>query len=203
MSNEPSIQLEAVAEGIFRAPILTAGACHALVASMERSSSWQSASVIAGAGVQRALSSVRRADVLPEQALSAHGLRAAVLKALPPIAELVDEPLTLGPLELVRYPVNGQYRVHTDFGPATIRRVYTALVYLNDDFSGGETAFPDLAYSARPRRGDLLLFPSYLRHAGKPVAGNPKYIAVGWLLADEVAPWIAHVAPGLLELHEP
>lgn len=191
MSSRSTLQLEVAAAGIYRGEILSIEDCELLIELMTPSATWAHARIGAQHGAAVAVSTVRDAEVLHEDGLDCAHVRAAVARALPFVSELVDEPLSLGPLEFVRYPAGGQYRVHSDWGPATFRRTYTALVYLNDDFTGGETAFPDLGYQATPRAGDLLLFPSHLLHCGNPVAHGSKYIAVGWLLAEEIAPWIA------------
>lgn len=40
----------------------------------------------------------------------------------------------------------------------TIRRQYTVLVYLNDDFIGGATEFPNLKRVVKPQKGKAVLF---------------------------------------------
>ena len=53
---------------------------------------------------------------------------------------------------------------------------YTAIIYLNDDFIGGETYFTDKNESINPKTGSLLLFQHHLRHEGKAVELGTKYI---------------------------
>src|SRR5262249_16999641 len=57
------------------------------------------------------------------------------------------------------------------------QRVVTFLVYLNDDYAGGETAFPTLGFTHKGRRGEGLFFVNALPdmqpelrmlHAGTP-----------------------------------
>ncbi len=65
------------------------------------------------------------------------------------------------------------------------QRVCTALLYLNDDYAGGETAFPELGLRHRGRTGDALLFfnvdpegrpdPRTL-HAGRPPTSGQKWV---------------------------
>ena len=65
------------------------------------------------------------------------------------------------------------------------QRTATALVYLNDDYDGGETAFPELGIGHRGRTGDALLFfntgpegqpdPRTL-HAGRPPSSGQKWV---------------------------
>jgi prolyl 4-hydroxylase len=48
------------------------------------------------------------------------------------------------------------------------------LIYLNDDFQGGETIFDNI--SIKPEMGCCLIFPHTLFHAGSPVMHGNKYV---------------------------
>ena len=61
----------------------------------------------------------------------------------------------------------------------------TCLLYLNDDFRGGATAFHQLPRSTRPitepivvvpRAGDALCFRHEWLHEGRPVESGRKYV---------------------------
>jgi prolyl 4-hydroxylase len=98
------------------------------------------------------------------------------------------------PLQLLRYRPGGEYKPHMDALPAEAnQRVLTVLVYLSDDYEGGETSFPRTGLSFRGRTGDALLFrnagpdgradPLSL-HAGMPVTKGTKYLASRWIRAE-------------------
>ncbi len=53
--------------------------------------------------------------------------------------------------------------------------LFTAMVYLNDDFEGGTTDF-QFGLSVTPRRGMLLLFEHSFVHQGAPVRSGCKYV---------------------------
>jgi predicted 2-oxoglutarate/Fe(II)-dependent dioxygenase YbiX len=78
---------------------------------------------------------------------------------------------------IYRYHPGQQFAGHVD---APFRRengeksLLTLLLYLNDDFDGGETTFGDLAI--RPERGMALLFRHELFHAGQPLRRGTKYV---------------------------
>jgi prolyl 4-hydroxylase len=55
------------------------------------------------------------------------------------------------------------------------RSLFTAMVYLNDDFEGGSTDFWD-SVSIVPQRGMALLFEHSLTHQGAPVISGQKYV---------------------------
>lgn len=65
------------------------------------------------------------------------------------------------------------------------QRVATALVYLNEEYEGGETEFPALGIRHRGRTGDALVFFSVdpsgapdprTRHAGRPPTSGEKWV---------------------------
>jgi prolyl 4-hydroxylase len=101
------------------------------------------------------------------------------------------------PLQLLRYRPGAEYRAHMDALPAEPnQRVMTALVYLSDDYEGGETRFLRTGLDFRGRIGNVLLFrnaredgtpdPMSL-HAGLPVTRGVKYIASRWIRARAFA----------------
>ena len=95
------------------------------------------------------------------------------------------------PLQILRYQPGQEYKAHTDAIPGLEnQRIKTMLVYLNDDFEGGETIFPKLELTICPARGEGLLFtnvdadgkpnPSVV-HAGLPVESGVKFLASRWI----------------------
>ncbi|HEX8467507.1 MAG TPA: 2OG-Fe(II) oxygenase [Allosphingosinicella sp.] len=98
------------------------------------------------------------------------------------------------PLQLLRYRPGGEYKPHMDALPAEAnQRILTALLYLSDDYEGGETRFPRTGLSYRGRAGDALVFSNVAAggradplslHAGLPVASGTKYLASRWIRAE-------------------
>jgi hypothetical protein len=76
------------------------------------------------------------------------------------------------------------YITHADTSQACDgNRVLSAVLYLNDVEEGGETVFPDMGYSIKPKRGSLALFPSswmYPHSANVPIS-SAKYILVSFI----------------------
>lgn len=73
------------------------------------------------------------------------------------------------PGQRFRHHTDGVYRAENgDFSALTF------LVYLNDDFEGGETRFTRLA--VRPERGAALVFLHAIEHAGASVESGHKYV---------------------------
>ena len=101
-------------------------------------------------------------------------------------------------LQILRYAPGQQYRPHLDAVPGMAnQRILTALVWLNDDYEGGETLFLESGLEVKGRQGDLLLFANALpdgrpdpatRHAGAPVTMGVKLIASRWIRARPAGP---------------
>lgn len=53
--------------------------------------------------------------------------------------------------------------------------LYTLLLYLNDDFQGGETLFPDLAINIKPEAGTMVAIFHGVTHEALPVRAGIKY----------------------------
>ena len=97
------------------------------------------------------------------------------------------------PLQVLRYTPGQEYRPHLDAIPGLgNQRVLTFLVYLSDDYEGGETDFPELPLRFRGALGTGLLFGNALpdgrpdprmRHAGLPVRSGSKLVASRWIRA--------------------
>ena len=107
------------------------------------------------------------------------------------LAALTRTDVTQGePLQMLRYEPGQEYREHLDFLEDPNRRVLTALIYLNDDYEGGETAFTKIGLKVKGRTGDALVFKSLgpdgnadplSWHAGLPVLRGTKYLASRWI----------------------
>lgn len=82
--------------------------------------------------------------------------------------------------DLVYWPTGLSMDVHADAvwldgTPARFPYRYCAGVcYLNDDYEGGETYFPNFNIETRPKKGKVVLFPSNLeyQHGVKKVVGE-------------------------------
>jgi prolyl 4-hydroxylase len=108
------------------------------------------------------------------------------------------------PLTVLRYRPGQEYRRHLDtIAGAANQRIRTVLIYLNHGFGGGETLFPTLGLTIRPRGGDAIVFDTVLDdgspdtralHAGAPVTAGAKWLATRWIRAEPVDPWTIRAA---------
>jgi prolyl 4-hydroxylase len=101
------------------------------------------------------------------------------------------------PMQILRYQPGQQYRRHVDWLGKDKARVITALVYLNDEYEGGETEFHKAGLKIRGRKGDAIVFVSVgpdgdldpmSEHAGLPVTNGTKYLASRWIRAHLQTP---------------
>lgn len=104
-------------------------------------------------------------------------------------------------LGVLCYEPGQEYKPHGDFFMPDFdgknpevetsgQRKKTFLIYLNEDFEGGETEFVNVDFSTRGKKGDGLMFinitehgdPNPLTvHAGKPVVSGLKWLGTMWI----------------------
>ena len=81
----------------------------------------------------------------------------------------------------VKYEGAGtHFKIHADHGPTYVTTV-SIVVYLNDDYEGGEIWFPRMDnLSIKPKTGDIIVFPStYIyEHASQDMISGTKYSVV-------------------------
>jgi len=105
-------------------------------------------------------------------------------------------------LQVVKYEKGGFYKTHYDDSISQKNknrtyRVFTFLMYLNDDYEGGQTKFPKINFTVQPKKNSAvffhnlddskLYFNEYSLHGGLPVKKGTKYVANIWIHDSE---WI-------------
>ena len=87
------------------------------------------------------------------------------------------------PFNFVKYSYpNSFFELHIDHSPNNVRTV-SAIVYLNDNYDGGELHFPRLdGLTIKPEAGDVIVFPSTFlyQHESKPILRGNKYSVVAF-----------------------
>jgi len=74
---------------------------------------------------------------------------------------------------------------HPDGAPHnTPWRAWASVMYLNDDFDGGEIYFPDTEESYKPVAGALIIFEGSLRHGVRAVSRGVRYTSPSWYSTD-------------------
>ncbi len=100
--------------------------------------------------------------------------------------------------DIIVYPPGGFYLPHNDGESVvhdperyvwewrrTVDRDISVVWYLNEDFDGGELAFPLFQTSIRPVTGMVVTFPSRheFAHTAKPVTRGTRYAIATWMAA--------------------
>lgn len=63
---------------------------------------------------------------------------------------------------------------------------FGTILYLNDEYKGGEVFFEDKNIALRPKPGSLLIFPGDFEHGVKHVGAGPiRYVIVGFIKAND------------------
>jgi hypothetical protein len=85
-------------------------------------------------------------------------------------------------INLLRYQFGQKYDAHYDGGSAT-KRAVSPILYINDNYEGGELEFVNFGLKIKPKAGSLYLFPATYayRHIAHPVTSGTKYAIVTWL----------------------
>jgi prolyl 4-hydroxylase len=132
---------------------------------------------------------------LPEMDVVIEALRARISAATGLPEAIFEVP------QVMHYTVGQEFRPHHDFldpqqpGPAADiarrgQRIGTFLLYLNEDFEGGETEFPKAGIAYRGGAGDALFFTNVTRdgrpdpltlHSGRPPVSGEKWILSQWI----------------------
>ncbi len=95
---------------------------------------------------------------------------------------------------IIRYRAGGKYVPHSDADELKdnqsgwsriMERDFSAIIYFNEGFEGGQLFFPNQDYRITPRPGMLVCFPSDHRfiHTAEPVLSGIRYAFVTWAAA--------------------
>ena len=90
----------------------------------------------------------------------------------------IHEQLTHEGFQILKYEGGEEYKAHYD----GLNRQVSMLLYLNDDYEGGELEFPLFKIKIKPQKGMMILFPSNYAytHVAHPVTKGTKYCLVTW-----------------------
>ena len=96
--------------------------------------------------------------------------------------------------QILSYGIGGHYQPHVDgeslwktpkgesIWKKSTNRDISIVLYLNDDFEGGDFIFPDHKIRVRPEPGMMVCFPSnhHYKHGVEPVTKGKRYSIVCW-----------------------
>ena len=172
---------------------LTAAECRYLIDAAKPA--FQASTVIDRRSGQPVADPIRRSDVaafpLALERPAIHAINQRIAKASKTAVARGE------PLQILRYAPGQEYKRHLDAIPSTDnQREFTFLIYLNVDYSGGETVFPEANLRFRGGTGDALLFRNMTddgepdpktAHVGTPVTAGTKFLASRWIRNREIS----------------
>lgn len=83
-------------------------------------------------------------------------------------------------MHVLKYEKSGFLPKHSDHGKSS--RVLSVLLYLNDDYSGGEISWPDIGITLKPEAGSIVYFPAnyVFTHEVAPITDGVRYALPNW-----------------------
>lgn len=171
--------------------------CRSLLEYARASDGWTAASIFAegrGAGDAAARPAYRSARSLAFDSRSSFGREfdEQVTRTVKPLVNRIWQSnlKTHKATHIVRYAPGDFYVAHTDTIPGDDYRYFSVVCYLNEDFEGGQTSFPVLDYSVKPRTGAAVIFPATYLHRAEAVTAGEKFVVVTWLCGPPPVSWI-------------
>lgn len=83
------------------------------------------------------------------------------------------------PISISKYFTGTSMGPHTDSSPTPTTENISAVIYLNDNYYGGELRFPDLDVTIKPKSGSIIIFPSTppFYHESLEIKNGTKYMS--------------------------
>ena len=101
--------------------------------------------------------------------------------------EFSTEATLISSVEILKYEKGGFYTIHSDHC-ASIPRTLSVIIFLNNDYEGGELNFHDpiteeIYQTIKPSPGRCIIWPSNFMypHSVSPVTKGTRYAIVSWL----------------------
>lgn len=86
----------------------------------------------------------------------------------------------LNPLSISKYGEGKMMGPHVDAHNDDPTKTISCVLYLNDNYTGGELNFPDKNIMIKPEAGSLVIFPSKVLHESKILLSGTKYMCPGF-----------------------
>lgn len=82
-------------------------------------------------------------------------------------------------ISISKYFTGASMGKHADSAPSPTTENISAVLYLNDNYSGGEINFPDQDVKIKPSAGSIVIFPSTppFYHESLPIVNGVKYMS--------------------------
>jgi Rps23 Pro-64 3,4-dihydroxylase Tpa1-like proline 4-hydroxylase len=170
---------------IFEHSVLSKDECDKIISS-HLNTVWENSDVYNERGERISLSDHRRCYLVLVQKKEVDDL---IYKAFSSALTEYKKQYSLQPIverdtgyTLLKYNKGDFYKLHVDGAAYTSSRKISGLLYLNDDYDGGELFFPRQNYKYKPKTGSVLMFPSIYTHPHESleILNGTKYAVVTW-----------------------
>jgi hypothetical protein len=92
-------------------------------------------------------------------------------------------------IALCKWPEGKSMTPHRDnqdeFDYSTPWREYAAIIYLNDDYDGGELTLDELGISIKPKKGQCILLEADMLHGVSEVTHGTRYTLISWFNSEK------------------
>jgi len=166
--------------GVYAVRVFGTEEAAGLVTLLRLAGPWLPAPINADHAVDR---DVRDAAILAPDAqpVLAQRVHAALAAATDELAAHLAPGTVLHEVQIVRYDRGGHYADHRDSpAPGATARALSVVCYLNADFDGGATIFPECDLRVQPESGIAIVFAPELLHRAEPLARGRKYAITAW-----------------------
>ena len=86
---------------------------------------------------------------------------------------------------IMRYRPGEGKGIHRDNeGEQDLHNIYGLVVYLNDDYEGGEIYYPTIEYSIKPKKNSVLIHYAGLEHGVNDVISGIRYVLTSFVEGD-------------------
>lgn len=94
-----------------------------------------------------------------------------------------NKKLRIDNLNMTLWNVNNEMLPHSDYGANNEfpQREYASLIYINDNYEGGELYIPDLNFELKPQKGQLITFQGgKYKHGVKKITSGYRITSICW-----------------------
>ena len=97
--------------------------------------------------------------------------------------EFFNKKFEIDNLHLMVWNVGHKMRPHSDYGGQNEfpNRDYASIIYLNDDYEGGDLVIPKIKFVNKPKKGQLVTFAGgKLLHGVTKITKGKRYTSICW-----------------------
>lgn len=108
----------------------------------------------------------------------------------------IKRKMKMGGIDLMKWKIGDSLSLHSDtenykrepiLNGGWFRSNITVILYLTDEYSGGEICFPEFDLEIKPQAGELFVYPGRYRHKVNKLISGKRYTALGAFEFDVIS----------------